>query len=549
MGRRDLQGPKAAAGAPVVLPADAPAVALAAAAAAAGTASSKALGPFGFLQWGNSISNNSGSSVYWGSPIGGTLYINPSLDDAAAAAQDPVMQLPAEPARTAAATANGSSSGSSIASSDVRKGSRANKLSFLPQWDTSSSSWGSPIGGTLYINPSVDDVAPPQENTVVQLPDEPTAATGAAAAAMSTSSSSSSTLPRVPKGSKTSKLPFLPPFKWGNPSTTQWGSPMGGTLYINPQAPADWQDGWGSGFGSSSGSSGGGSGRSSSRGGASGGSIGGIGSKPGGGSYAHARAAAEANWGGVPLGMGIAKLGVALMAAFAAAAAAALFMKATPANDNNDGRTNTVTQATGSAGMTPQGRAAAAAAAAAAAGAKDLAPAAGQPVSEGGLGFHQWMVQRLQSTLDGFEAEQSMLRTEQAVLKSMGAAGASGSSAGVFGGLKRWLGSKRGDAAVATNTSSHGSGEGVQSAGGGSLAAATGAAATAANGAAATAGVAGTAGDDVAARLADIREQLESIDVLKAALSAELSEQQQLLHKAQQEQQAVQGQLAALASR
>jgi hypothetical protein len=54
---------------------------------------------------------------------------------------------------------------------------------------------------------------------------------------------------------------------------------------------------------------------------------------------------------------------------------------------------------------------------------------------------------------------------------------------------------------------------------------------------------------DISARVAEIQEQIESLDVLSAALGVELTEQQQQLAKAQQDQQAAQEQLTALAGR
>jgi hypothetical protein len=141
------------------------------------------------------------------------------------------------------------------------------------------------------------------------------------------------------------------------------------------------------------------------------------------------------------------------------------------------------------------------------------------------------MVQRLQSTLDGFEAEQAMLKTELAMLISMSTAG---SGKGVLGGIRQWLGS----------SSSSGGGRG----GVGSNDMPTEAPAAAAVSGGMT-GHASLSAADVSARVAEIQEQLESIEVLKAALSAEFAEQQQLLRKAQQQQQSAQDRLAALAAR
>jgi hypothetical protein len=136
------------------------------------------------------------------------------------------------------------------------------------------------------------------------------------------------------------------------------------------------------------------------------------------------------------------------------------------------------------------------------------------------------MVQRLQSTLDGFEAEQSLLKTELSVLNSMPAAGGA-SRQGVLGGLKSWLGGSSSSKELSEA-----------------------AAAAAAVSGGATARVVGSMSPaDVAARVSEIQEQLESLDVLKSALGVELAEQQEQLRKAQSEVQSSQDQLAALSRR
>lgn len=478
--------------------------------AEAGSLQPKVSNPFGFLpalQWGS-------SNINWGSPIGGTMYLNitPPADEGSTTKQQQQPEL----------------------------AKRTNMY------------WGSPIGGTLFINPSVDQ---PLGAPAAQLPTASAAAAAdvasaaVAAAVASSSNSSSSTLPGVSKKGKSSRLPFLPPFQWGSPSSSvQWAAPLGGTLYINPQVPADWHEGsWGSGgsgFGSSSGGSspgngngsapGAGSGGSSSTGGSRGGSIGGVASKlPGG--YVNARAA-HASWGAVPPGVGLAKLGVGLMAAMAAAMLA-LYMKSTPSASNSSS-TN------GSTGTgTVQTRIASAAGAAGASASAVAAVEAGPA----GVGFHQWMVQRLQSTLEGFQAEQAMLKTELAMLKSIPGANVT-ERKGVLGGLKRWLGDSTTTIGAATPGSG---GTAVAPSGkGANVAEMSGsAAAAAALSGGVTGRIASLSPADVAARVAEIQEQLESIDVLRAALGVELSEQQQQLAKAQQEQQASQEQLGALTRR
>jgi hypothetical protein len=143
------------------------------------------------------------------------------------------------------------------------------------------------------------------------------------------------------------------------------------------------------------------------------------------------------------------------------------------------------------------------------------------------------MVQRLQSTLESFEAEQGLLKAELAVLQDMSAA--HNSQQGVLGGFRRWLGS---GGKASTNTASNQ--EAVTNAGAVSVQSAGGESGGRAVGMSAA---------DVAGRVAEIQEQLDSISVLRAALSAELREHQQMLRKAEQQQQAAQERLAALVGR
>jgi hypothetical protein len=146
------------------------------------------------------------------------------------------------------------------------------------------------------------------------------------------------------------------------------------------------------------------------------------------------------------------------------------------------------------------------------------------------------MVQRLQNQIESFETEQAMLKTELAVLNSIPAA----NSKGVLGPFKRWLGSSSSNVSGGSSTSSAGAvGEAL----------AEGAAAAAAVSGGVTARMASLSPADISTRVAEIQEQIESLDVLSAALGVELTEQQQQLAKAQQDQQAAQEQLTALAGR
>jgi len=513
-------------------------------------------GPLGFLpalQWSN-------TTMYWGSPIGGTLYINPPVDEPAAAAASGAntssKQRPSQANRQFWGSPIG---GTLYINPPVEEGPTPS----TPQQDTSAPSrqhsssnvfWGSPIGGTLYINPHVDDSL--QHSSAGQL------ATGlhqAAAGAAAAAAASSSTASPGSTKSRHSRLPF-PLFKWGSSNNAQWGAPIGGTLYINPQAPADWHDGsWGSGssgFGSSSGGGGPGSGSSSSSNGGGTGAGAGSGSRGGSSSgiggngvtskqrstvYASARAG-QAAWGGVPPGVGLAKLGVGLMAAVAAAAMAVYLRAATGSTSGNTTSTYS-TSASQHDAETPSAAAAGSAvdvSGARAAGRASVPAAAAEDAPEG-PGFHQWMVQRLQSTLDAFEAEQSLLRTELAVLNSLPVA-----KKGMLGGLrdlKRWLSRGAGGAAGGASSSSSSN---ITSDGPGALSEAA-AVASAVQGGTTKAGA--LSAGEVAKRVAEIQEQLESIDVPKAALSAEMGEHQQLLQKAQQEQQVAQDQFRALVGR
>lgn len=506
-------------------------------------------GPLGFLpalQWSN-------NTMYWGSPIGGTLYINPPVDEPAAAAAAAASNSKQRPSRANRQFWGSPIGGTLYINPPVEEGPTPS----TPQQDTSAPSrqhsssnvfWGSPIGGTLYINPHVDDSL--VHSSAGQLATGlPQAAAGAAAAAVAAPSSSTAS-PSSTK-SRHSRLPF-PLFQWGSSNKAHWGAPIGGTLYINPQAPADWQEGsWGSGssgFGSSSGGGSPGSGSSSSSNGGGNGAGAGSGSRGGSSSgngvtskqrstvYASARAG-QAAWGGVAPGVGLAKLGVGLMAAVAAAAMA-VYLRAAPGSTSSTTTSTYSPSAPQHNGQTSSAAAAGSAADVSAAGGAGRAsvPAAAAEDAPEGPGFHQWMVQRLQSTLDAFEAEQSLLRTELAVLNSLPVA-----KKGMLGsmqGLKRWVSRGAGGASSSSSTSSGGSPAALSEAA---------AVASALQGGTTKAGALSAA--EVTQRVAEIQEQLESIDVLKAALRAEMGEQQQLLQKAQHEQQVAQDQLTALVGR
>lgn len=250
--------------------------------------------------------------------------------------------------------------------------------------------------------------------------------------------------------------------------------------------------------------------------------------------------AAQASWA-VPSGLRLAKLGVGLMAAMAAAAMA-MYLRSTPAaNTTSSSGSNMAAVEARSAAPAPSGGGATAAAGSStgAAGSPAAAgdAAAAEATAPAGVGFHQWMVQRLQSTLEGFEAEQGLLKAELAALK--GVAAAHSSQQGVLGGFRRWLGgSSKGGAA--------GDASSEMSAAAATAAAVSGGVTSAGRGTGEPG--AGSAGD-VASRVAEVQEQLESIAVLKAALAAELAEHQQMLRAAEQQQAASKERLAALAGR
>jgi hypothetical protein len=359
----------------------------------------------------------------------------------------------------------------------------------LLSWSSRDSTWwvGGPIGGTLCVNPPL----PPSG-------DDGTATSAALQAALP-----SALQRRAAAGAPARSanplaiLPVLQQHGKGG-SLQHWGSPIGGTLYINPQAPLDWPKGstWGSS--SRSGSGGGGSGAGRRAGGPS---------APPSAAAAAAAAAGRAGTGaGVPPGLGIARAGVALMTAVAAAALAMYGSrdKQPPRAVPTTTATTTTTTAAPAAAAGLGGGVLARAgsgSATAAAGAEEGADPAGGPL------YHEWMVARLSSALAGFEAEQAMLRTELAVLAAhpAGRGGASGSAQGLWRALR---GLFAGDSSSSV--------------------------------APADAVAPGAAGDaalsvaDVSARAGELREQLESLAILQAALSAELAEQQQLLQQARE---------------
>jgi hypothetical protein len=147
-------------------------------------------------------------------------------------------------------------------------------------------------------------------------------------------------------------------------------------------------------------------------------------------------------------------------------------------------------------------------------------------------GFHEWMVRRLQATLQQFDAEQKLLQKElqmlQALSSSKGltaglttaAAGSaaqaawidrtSSSSSAMWSRVKRWMGVAGSSSSTAAQPHAAALGGSSSEDGGGPLTAA-----------------------GIAARMADIREQVESLDVLKAALAAEAAEQQRQQVKAE----------------
>jgi hypothetical protein len=170
-----------------------------------------------------------------------------------------------------------------------------------------------------------------------------------------------------------------------------------------------------------------------------------------------------------------------------------------------------------------------------AAGALDKMGEAAAAATAGGAdtpGFHEWMVRRLQATLQQFDAEKKLLQTElqmlQALSSSKGkaagdtstaaaagldaavpAAAASGSSS-TWSKIRRWFGftGSSSSSSDSTATLQHTAAAGGEEA-----------------------GELTPAG--IAARMADIKEQLESLDVLKAALSAEAAEQQRQQQRAE----------------
>jgi hypothetical protein len=164
---------------------------------------------------------------------------------------------------------------------------------------------------------------------------------------------------------------------------------------------------------------------------------------------------------------------------------------------------------------------------AAAAGVGGVASGGGSAVAADTPGFHEWMVRRLQATQQQFDAEQKLLQKElqmlQALSSSKGLTTGNNASAGLglqaagthhasnssgsaaWSRVKRWFG-LAGNGSSSTGTQLH-------------AAAALGSSSSEDGGGALT-----PAG--IAARMADIREQIESLDVLKAALAAEAAEQQ-----------------------
>jgi hypothetical protein len=177
-----------------------------------------------------------------------------------------------------------------------------------------------------------------------------------------------------------------------------------------------------------------------------------------------------------------------------------------------------------------------AAAAAAAAGVGGVATSGGgSAVAADTPGFHEWMVRRLQATQQQFDAEQKLLQKElqmlQALSSSKGLTTGSAASTGVgvqaagtdqgsnssgsaaWSRVKRWFGLAGSSSSSSTAAQLH-------------AAAALGTSSSEDGGGALT-----PAG--IAARMADIREQIESLDVLKAALAAEAAEQQRQQHKAE----------------
>jgi hypothetical protein len=144
-------------------------------------------------------------------------------------------------------------------------------------------------------------------------------------------------------------------------------------------------------------------------------------------------------------------------------------------------------------------------------------------------GFHEWMVRRLSSTLKQFEAEKSLLNAEMSVLQALerqqqqaaGAARAAAVADRLRVSLRGFFGNSGTPKAAGDQSTSGRPGQGMT---------------------AATPGLAGdgalAADQDlspagITARIRQIQEQLESLDVLKAALTTELTDQQQQQHGGQ----------------
>jgi hypothetical protein len=167
--------------------------------------------------------------------------------------------------------------------------------------------------------------------------------------------------------------------------------------------------------------------------------------------------------------------------------------------------------------------------AAAAAAAAPLDAASEQP------GFHEWMVARLQSTLRQFEDEEAMLRAELAALTALHGSGGGGADAraAVPGWLRgAWFGRRSGQESRVDRPAAMAAGV-AASAGTAAPPAAAAAAATVATATAQQPSSVDMSPAAVRVRVGELREQLDSLAVLRAALTGELEEQRGAATRAQ----------------